>query len=301
MIPAPPVRFRKMLKEIRNPENSYCGVTHGVSDLPDNILLFVRTDGSLTRNNRLIPVNQHHRFVLVTALAGSGAGFVNGCHFVITPGQGMLVFPHQLHYFQYDCRDILWVMTTFELAHADPYQRLRDQVFTLSAPARDVLQRLGERFWFLQRARTQRDDRLPLLTALLLAELGDTQPAVAPPHTAPQANHRVIELVEQVNAFINANLERNPSVAEIARLVSYSASHLRQLYRQTTGLTIGAYIEHMKMRHAQAYLVTGGLNVSQTAEKCGYESLYAFSRAFKRYNGCAPSRYRGDPHGDRRP
>ena len=39
-------------------------------------------------------------------------------------------------------------------------------------------------------------------------------------------------------------------------------------------------------------MVSSGLNVSQVAQSCGYDSLYSFSRAFKKTTGLSPLAYK---------
>lgn len=283
--------FEQTLRSIRMPDNYYYGIASPGEPLPDNVLVFVRKTGQTFSKSRFLPRNHHHRFLIACALKGPGSGFINGCHFTINPGHGLLVFPHQLHYFLHKSEDILWMMITFELDDTAPWERLRDRVFKLSDPALDCLYRLSERFLSLQRNGIKHDRRLSLLTALLLDELNESADVRDKP-VVLEGTHRVIDLVEKMNIFINANLERIPDIHELAQKFSYSPSHLRQLYRRTTGMTINSYIEHMRMRRAQSYLLSGSMNVSEIAQTCGYESLYAFSRAFKRHTGCSPVKYR---------
>lgn len=76
----------------------------------------------------------------------------------------------------------------------------------------------------------------------------------------------------------------------LARAAGVGAETLRQLAQRETGRSPLAQVRHLRMQHAAALLGTGQ-KVEFVARLVGYENSFAFSTAFKRTLGRAPSAY----------
>jgi AraC family transcriptional regulator of arabinose operon len=90
-------------------------------------------------------------------------------------------------------------------------------------------------------------------------------------------------------------LERTGGGADCADLASrcgYSESRFRQRFAAAAGMPLGSYIRKVRLNEAARLLASSGDSVSAIAEACGFSSLYAFSRCFKRYFGSAPTAFR---------
>ena len=87
-------------------------------------------------------------------------------------------------------------------------------------------------------------------------------------------------------------MEQRLTQEVIARELRLSASRLRLLVRQTLGLSMGRYLMRIRLHRATALLSGGRLTVAEVAAACGFASVFAFSRAFKRGLGVPPSRFR---------
>lgn len=94
-------------------------------------------------------------------------------------------------------------------------------------------------------------------------------------------------------------LHRNParpwSLAELAREVGVSRSVLAERFVEHVGLPPMTYLHNWRMQIAAALLAEGHQSLRQVAAGVGYESEAAFSRAFKRSTGRAPSEWRRAP------
>jgi transcriptional regulator GlxA family with amidase domain len=64
---------------------------------------------------------------------------------------------------------------------------------------------------------------------------------------------------------------------------------LRRLLRRELNESAGAYFRKRRLETARALLAAGGLNVKQVAAQVGYRSDTAFSRAYRRQFGHAPT------------
>jgi AraC-like DNA-binding protein len=97
--------------------------------------------------------------------------------------------------------------------------------------------------------------------------------------------HRLWEVVV-------ADLGHSWGVRELARRAGMSGEHLRRLCRQETGRSPMQQVTHLRMRHAAALLSSESYPIIAVAVRVGYDNPFAFSAAFKRTIGLAPSAYR---------
>ncbi len=83
-----------------------------------------------------------------------------------------------------------------------------------------------------------------------------------------------------------------PTVGELAQLCGISDVHLHRLFVEVIGKTPMEYLTDMRMEEAKRLLSGSICSIGEIASRCGFGSIYSFSRAFKRYCGIAPSAYR---------
>ncbi len=108
-------------------------------------------------------------------------------------------------------------------------------------------------------------------------------------HTA-QAQHFAI--VERMRQYLVTDQKEILSVANASDQAGLSAPRLRVLFKQATGLSPKQYQLEVRMERAARLLTESELPVGAIAEQVGYDSIYHFSRQFKRTFGVAPAHYR---------
>lgn len=99
--------------------------------------------------------------------------------------------------------------------------------------------------------------------------------------------------VGRVLAAIHLNPEHDWTVAALARIMGASRSGFAKRFADIVGETPARYILRVRMHQARLWLQRDRMRVSLAAERLGYESEAAFSRAFKRVLGAPPSSFRG--------
>jgi AraC-like DNA-binding protein len=93
-------------------------------------------------------------------------------------------------------------------------------------------------------------------------------------------------------AAMHAEPSRKWTVADLACESAVSQSLLDERFREVLGLAPIRYLTGWRMHLAGDLLRSSDLPVATVARRVGYESEEAFSRAFKRENGQAPSVWR---------
>jgi AraC-like DNA-binding protein len=79
---------------------------------------------------------------------------------------------------------------------------------------------------------------------------------------------------------------------ELASACSMSRATFAVHFKADAGITPVAYLTQLRMRLAERTLREGNTSVSKVGYELGYSSESAFSNAFKRFAGEAPTRYR---------
>lgn len=91
---------------------------------------------------------------------------------------------------------------------------------------------------------------------------------------------------------MHADLAAPWTIDSLAREVGLSRATFARRFTELVGEPPLAYLTRWRMTIAARMLRGGGASVSEVAERVGYESEFAFSRAFKRSHGIAPGGFR---------
>lgn len=270
----------KILERVRDPGEYLRGRREEPVEVPSNILLFRRTSAELLRAKALESF-QHHRFVLIYNLGGEGTVVVDDQMVRLAEGRVCVVFPFQTHvYTRLKRGGMNWLFVTFELGDESGYESLRGRAMMPGKGAQDLLCRLVEG-WVRKRR------GLGLVVGLLLEEL--MQESGEGKGQAGESRSKSLHAKVSRMALKGRGLW---TIGEIAAGMGVSAGHLRLLFRREAGLSLGEYLVRLRMNRAAALLSGTEMRVGEVAEACGYESIYSFSRSFRRRMGLSPKVYR---------
>lgn len=99
-------------------------------------------------------------------------------------------------------------------------------------------------------------------------------------------------LVERVEDYVRGALPSgNCSIEQCARKVGSSVRTL-QASLSEQGLRFSDIVERQRVELAKGYLELGEISLDDVAAMLGYSEQSSFGRAFKRWTGCTPKRYR---------
>lgn len=82
------------------------------------------------------------------------------------------------------------------------------------------------------------------------------------------------------------------TVSELCARAGVSRTVLAEKFSDLIGMSPIAYLTNLRMQIAARWLLEPGMTIDRVAERCGYESASAFSKAFKRSLGVPPKAYR---------
>lgn len=95
-------------------------------------------------------------------------------------------------------------------------------------------------------------------------------------------------LAEQIQMYLENNLERNVSMEELARLFHMDGSYLGRVFRDAYNIPPIKYHHMLRIKKSKELLQFTNASVTAVAQRMGFDSINDFSRAFKREEGCSP-------------
>lgn len=89
--------------------------------------------------------------------------------------------------------------------------------------------------------------------------------------------------------YIETNLDQHINLSEVARIAHCSEYHFKRLFSILSGYTLSEYIRNRRLTMAALELKQLNLKVIDIAQKYGYQSPDAFTRAFQQFHSVTPS------------
>ena len=92
--------------------------------------------------------------------------------------------------------------------------------------------------------------------------------------------------------YLEENLEKKITVATIADHFGKSESAIKNLFSTYSDGGIIKYFNSLKIKEAKKLIREGNFNMSQIADKLGFDNPQYFSKFFRMYTGMSPSEYK---------
>lgn len=243
---------------------------------PNNILFF-----NCHKFNKNIG-SKHHRYLIIINLKTPGIVCVDDEMFQLNVSQAKLIEPYCYHH--YITPDNLnWLFLTFEAEKKDLPQ-LPKEVMNLSSHSLATLEAMLNIY-------TEKEPsinlifRLQFLTGLFLTELAEDN--------KNKTSEEVIDpLIQKCIKYVYEHISEPLSNADIAQYLGLSVSRLRTVFQERYKISLGKFIRDSKFSFASRLLLTTDKRISEIAAEIGYNSIYAFSRAFQKYQKKSPREFR---------
>ena len=100
--------------------------------------------------------------------------------------------------------------------------------------------------------------------------------------------------VRDAISFIESNVARRLTAADVASSVGYSEYYLTRRFRQETGQKMGDFIVSRKLERARFLLADTDHSITRISQDLSFSSRSYFSRLFQKAYGVTPAKYRAD-------
>lgn len=98
--------------------------------------------------------------------------------------------------------------------------------------------------------------------------------------------------LRRIESYLRDSADPSVSIGRLADLCGISASHLMRAFKQTTGHTVHAFVESVRLEKARRLLSETALPIKAIAAALGFSTASSFSFAFRRATGGTPATYR---------
>ena len=99
-------------------------------------------------------------------------------------------------------------------------------------------------------------------------------------------------LFEEATDIVDQEYGSDLSLDEIARRVASSRRQLQRAYAEIGRTTFRDHLTRVRMEKAAELLSSRAMTVREVAHRVGYRQPAQFAKAFRRYQGQAPSAFR---------
>jgi AraC-like DNA-binding protein len=110
------------------------------------------------------------------------------------------------------------------------------------------------------------------------------------------AGGRLTGVIREAQNQILQGAARPIDFAALARSLGVSYTTFRRSFRQQTGVAPAQFQSAIRLNRASDLLAATELTVTEIADRVGFETVFYFSRAFKKKTGLTPKAYRQQAH-----
>ena len=92
--------------------------------------------------------------------------------------------------------------------------------------------------------------------------------------------------------LVQAEMDVDLSLAELAGVAGLSITHFSQMFRKSTGQSPHQFVLHRRVERAKELLRAAEVRVLDVAVACGFKSQQHFARVFRGVCGASPTEFR---------
>jgi AraC family transcriptional regulator len=133
-------------------------------------------------------------------------------------------------------------------------------------------------------------ETLGLVLSLELSRMGHRAPTPPSPARGGLTRRQVRQIVD----YMEANLQNDISLTDLAGLLNLSRFHFVRTFKQSTGLPPHRFLMARRIERAKELLAEPGLPIAEVSRRAGFHGVTQLTRAFRRLTGTTPSGFRRD-------
>ncbi|USB33518.1 AraC family transcriptional regulator [Paenibacillus sp. YPG26] len=238
------------------------------------------------------PAVREH-YLLHYILDGEGIFEVGGSRYHLRRGQGFLICPNVVTYYEADAA-APWSYCWVGFSGTQAELLLKQAGLTMGSPIlqydRDdmiyqYVRWMAESKDYLK----AREARLTGLLYSMLSLIVEFGPVVSP----SEGDSLTEMYVEKVTDFIEMNYAQKITIEDIAHFIGLNRSYLGSLFKQRMNTSIQEYLVRYRINKACEMMDNAELSIGDISRSVGYSDPLLFSKVFKKLKGLSPKHYRG--------
>lgn len=236
-----------------------------------------------TEENMSFPQHIHHCFEVMVLLAGEMRVQIDNAEYTLRPGQGVLVFPNQIHSLK-TLRGSRHVLCIFSPKLVNTfYNEKKGQL-------PECNEFTPEPFYAAQLQRLTHKDSLSRIKGVLYSLCSDFDAGAA--YRSAGDGGKQDQLLNKIFAYIDLHYREECTLRQLAGEIAYDYAYLSKFFKRTVGMSYNEYLNQYRISEGCRLLRTTTRSVLEISMECGYRTLRSFNRNFKDQMGCTPASYR---------
>lgn len=102
------------------------------------------------------------------------------------------------------------------------------------------------------------------------------------------------ERIAKALEFLKCHYRERVTLSDLAGELHMTGGYLSRLFKSCVGLTPMAYVKKLRLEKAAELLASTDMNITETAEKCGFDDPNYFARLFKKSFGKTPREFKNE-------
>ncbi len=225
--------------------------------------------------------------------SGRGRFCIGDSVFNLQKGQGFLIFPDIVTYYEADAEDpwhYSWV--GFHGLKAESY--LQQAGLTLHQPVFtcDNEDFVSNCFTHMIETRALQEGREMRLLGYLCVFLSQLIEQHGKARVYLQTGTRKEIYVQKAIEYIEMNYSRKMSISDLSRHIGLDRSYLGSIFKEQLDTSPQDYLINFRMNKACELMKNDILAIGDISRSVGYDDQLLFSKIFKKHLGMSPSEYR---------
>ncbi len=243
----------------------------------------------------------HKEFELIRVLAGQFHLFLQNTEYVLAPGDIALVSSGMLHRGTPDCCQYECIVFDLNMLRRYAGGPISTRLMAIMsghvvtdgyhpADSQPFCETVHQLFDCLKNKPAHYEFTVyGLLYALFGTLLAQS---IIRPLAGERPHDRKTEVITTLLNWIELHFREPVTLSQLAEIAGLNEKYLCRLFKDYTDRTPIDYVNNLRIEQACREIQENGLSVTDAAYESGFNDLSYFSRAFKKYKGCSPSRYK---------
>ena len=241
-----------------------------------------------TRDAVTFPTHFHPAVEIIVILKGKAQCVIDGNTYTVSQGEAVVVFPNQIHSYN-DIGTVDSAVLIFETSVLPEFKKTFKEFVSISPIVKkEVLEKSGFNkimetalCEYHNSSQQLQKGWLLLLTGKLLEGCELTK------HKSGGA-----DVVADILNYCESNYHDKISLKSTARELHISESRLSHIFSEKIKIGFCNYLNMLRINEAANLLVSTELTITEISGMCGFSTIRTFNRAFKKYIGITPAKYR---------
>lgn len=224
----------------------------------------------------------HTHYEIIYVVEGSVNINLEGVHYVLEQGMSVLIAP--LCYHIVTGNDTVYHRLIIDFTQDEIPEDLCEGLSVRLCSQAVFPSSLLQQMYLYHRQYDRKHE--PLLNAVFIQSLYEM--VFSPDEITALPQKRRSKLLQDIITYVDANLEKNISLQELAEQFFASESTLCHQFKEEMKIPLKQYILRKKMMYAKS-LILAGTSPGEAAVACGYKNYASFYKMFLKFTGQSPN------------